>query len=434
MTLEFCHVAIVTVERALFSSQTLLVRIRFPVLNVATKVKNVLPSNNASQLPRSLLAVRMKERLQRQSEKLCSKHDEQMKLYCSDCKLRVRINCALTDHSEHSYQLVDVATQSFAKTVNDKRASLGKQKDTLLRAREANTCAKAEVCEQEIRIVEKINSSFDNLLKILQRRKDELLTEASACINDKKTALDSKERAFSETITQLNCIDKTAEDILINTETLLERHEEVENNIDQKVEECSKLSLHPAAEAPSMSAQVNCANELAALANSQCRIIYDTSEFKVTVNGIQPTINVMCPTMVTLNTSRSTQGTHGETEVSVRFQHVMTQGKCDVYEKGSGVYEFSYCAVTRGQHILSVEEHGKPILGSPFPVLVTLPPNTLGNIVRVIEPLCHPSSMVISSNNLIVCEQGSCPRLVVMDRFGQNDKEQGHYTSKWHCS
>ena len=225
---------------------------------------------------------------------------------------------------------------------------------------------------------------------------------------------------MSETITQLHCIDKTAEDILINTEILLERHEEVEKNIDQQVEDFSKMSLNPAAKAPNMSVEVNCANELAALAKSQCRIIYDTSDLKVIVNGVQSTIDVMCPTMVTLNTSRSTQGTHGEAEVSVKFQHVSTLGKCDVYERGPGVYEFSYCAVTRGQHILSVEEHGKPILGSPFPVLVTLPPNKLGNIVRVIEPLCCPTSMAISSNNLIICEQGSCPRLVVMDRFGQN--------------
>ena len=384
--------------------------------------ETVLPSNDASLLPRALLAVRMKEKLQRPGEKLCSKHDEPMKLYCSDCKRTVCINCAFTDHrhSEHNYQLVDVAAQSFAKTVNDKRASLGKQKDALLGAREANKRAMAEVCKKEILIAEDVNSSFDKLLQILKRRRDELLTEASVCIYDTKTALDSQERALSETITQMHCIDKTAEDILINTVTLLERHEEVENNIVKKVEECSKLSLNPAAEAPNMGVQVNCANELAALAKSQCRIIYDTSQFKVTVNGIQSTIDVMCPTMVTLNTSRSTQGTHGEAEVSVRFQHVTTQRKCDVYERGSGVYEFSYCGVTRGQHILSVEEHGKPVLGSPFPVLVTLPPNKLGNIIRVIEPLCHPSSMAFSSNNLIVCEGGSCPRLVVMDRFGQN--------------
>ena len=379
-----------------------------------------LPFNDTSLLPRALLAVRMKEKLQRQGETVCTKHDEKMNLYCIVCKLKVCIKCAFSDHSEHNYQLVDVVAQSFAKTVNNKRASLGKQKDALLGAGEANKHAKAEVCKKEIRIVEKINSSFDKLLQILQRRRDELLTEASACINDKKTALDSQERALSETITQLHCIDKTAEDISINTETLLESHEEVENNIDKKVEECSKLSLNPAAEAPNMSVQVNCTNELAALANSQCRIIYDTSEFKVTVNGIQSTIDVMCPTTVILNTYRSTPGTHGEAEVSVRFQHVTTQRKCHVYQRDSGVYEFSYCGVTRGQHILSVEEHGKHILGSPFPVLVTLPPNKLGNIIRVIEPLCHPSSMAISSNNLVVCEAGSCPRLVVMNRFGQN--------------
>ena len=80
----------------------------------------VLPSNDASLLPRSLLVVRMKEKLQRQGEKLCSKHNEPMELYCSDCKLHVCTNCALTDHNKHSYQLVDVAAQSFAKTVNER--------------------------------------------------------------------------------------------------------------------------------------------------------------------------------------------------------------------------------------------------------------------------------------------------------------------------
>ena len=80
--------------------------------------RTVLPSNDPNKLPISLLALRMKEKLQGQCEQLCSKHDEPMKLFCCDCKYEVCINCALIDHREHNYQLMNEG-----KTVNDKTSS-----------------------------------------------------------------------------------------------------------------------------------------------------------------------------------------------------------------------------------------------------------------------------------------------------------------------
>ena len=90
--------------------------------------RTVLPSNDPNQLPRALLAVRMKEKLQRQCEQLCSKHDEPLKLFCSNCKLEVCIKCALTDHREHKYEL---AAEPEGKTVNDKTLSTSTASSTL---------------------------------------------------------------------------------------------------------------------------------------------------------------------------------------------------------------------------------------------------------------------------------------------------------------
>ena len=388
-----------------------------------------LPSNDPDQLPKAVLAFRMKEKLQKQAgtEQLCSEHEEEpIQLYCINCRCTVCSKCAVSNHREHDYQHVEVVAQNFAKNVNDKKAALEKQRDALLHSREANGLAVIEVRERETRIRETINTSFDELMQILQRRRDTLLTEASACMNSsaKLSALENLERLLNENIMQLDSIMETADDILRNTSStrLIECHDEVINTIDKKLEECSKLDIQPRVDLPNVSVDVNCANELAALASAQCRIISETSEVSLsTVSGVQSTIDVLCPSTVTVNTSKETQCTGREAEVSVDFKHVTNQGKCDVYEKSSGVFEFSYCGMTRGQHRLHVEVYGKPVLGSPFSVLVTLPPNQLGKLVRVIKPVCNPNSMAISSNDIIIVnEAGSNPQLVVMDRFGRN--------------
>ena len=119
------------------------------------------------------------------------------------------------------------------------------------------------------------------------------------------------------------------------------------------------------------------------------------------------------PTVLVSTTSKQLSS---KTDVNVFFNHVATHGKCDVYETDSGVFEFSYCGTRRGQHKLSVEVNGRHI--NTFPVLVTLPLNMLGKPVRVIEHVHSPTSMAISSNDiLVVNETGSTPRLVVMNKF-----------------
>ena len=296
--------------------------LNFPFPCPECRKDTVLPSNDPNQLPRALLAVRMKEKLKKRSQQLCSKHDEPMKLFCNGCRLRTCINCAFVDHRGHDYQLVTDVAQRFSNTVRGKIAALAKQREAFLRTYEANRSTYAEVVEQESSIAEKINTSFEELFSILQRRKEELLLEAGVYMNARRDVLDGQLRELNETITQLRGIGETAEGILMDEETLLECHEVVEKAIDDKLEECKKFKIKPAA---------------------------DTSNAGISVEVI-----------------------------SVNELAVTAYGECDLYETSSGVFEFTFCGTRRGQHKLSMEVNG--IHSGHFSVLVTLPPNRLGKL------------------------------------------------------
>ena len=401
----------------------LLITVGVPFPCPECRKDTVLPSNDPNQLPRAQWAVRMKEKLTKQSQQLCSEHDEPMKLFCNGCKLRTCINCALIKHRGHDYQLVTDVAQRFSNTVGGKIAALAKERGALYRTYEANRSAHADVLEQESSIAAKINTSFEELFSILQQRKEELLLEAGVYMNARRDALDGQLRELNETITQLRGIGETAEGILMDEETLLERHEEVEKSIDDKLEECRKFKFKPAAADVSkeeMSVEVISANELAALVKAQCRIISQAETFtsSTVVDGILPTVDLLCATPATVTISNGIEGTSSTADVKVNFKSVTAHGECDVYETSSGVFEFTYCGTRRGQHRLSMEVNGKHLGHS---VLVTLPPNRLGKLVRVIEPVFSPTSMAINSNNLLfVNESGSFPRLAVMDRFGKS--------------
>ena len=152
--------------------------LNFPFPCPECRKDTVLPSNDPNQLPRALLAVRMKEKLNKQSQRLCSEHDEPMKLFCNGCRLRTCINCALIEHRGHDYEFVTDVAQRFSTTVGVKIAALAKEREALYRTYEANRSAHADVLEQESSVAEKINTSFEELFSILQQRKEELLLEA----------------------------------------------------------------------------------------------------------------------------------------------------------------------------------------------------------------------------------------------------------------
>ena len=88
-----------------------------------------------------------------------------------------------------------------------------------------------------------------------------------------------------------------------------------------------------------------------------------------------------------------------------------------VIERGSGIYDGTYVPTMRGHHHLSVEVNGEPIIGSPYPVFVTIPLTRLRNPVRIMNEVELPQYITINNKQQIVVSE-AYKGLAVLDKKG----------------
>ena len=88
-----------------------------------------------------------------------------------------------------------------------------------------------------------------------------------------------------------------------------------------------------------------------------------------------------------------------------------------VIERGSGIYDGTYVPTMRGHHHLSVEVNGEPIIGSPYPVFVTIPLTRLRNPVRIMNEVELPQYITINNKQQIIVSE-AYKGLAVLDKKG----------------
>lgn len=388
----------------------------------------VLPSSDPSQLPRALLAVRIRRKLNDKNarEGECLKHGEKKRLFCFDCDFLICFKCDLTDHSDHDTQLVESLditerVRGIADALAEGKTNLAQRKSALIDACQTNRRARVEVCEQEERTKDRIDATFEELFHILRQRKERLLEELGACAERKKAALDEQERALRDKIWEAEQTNDTVDLVAGNTEKLLEWHKLLLSSVNGVIHQSARNDLEPATVAD-MGFPLDCTSRIASLIRAECRIVSDSPAHPTAkAVGIKPIVDVMSPVPVTIIATCTTNSTTAESVVTARLLHVGSHGTCDVLETDPGTFQFSYCAANRGHYKLHVEMNGQQLTGSPYTVLATIPPRKLGKKIRVIPSLHSLTSMVVSHDDLLVgTEGGDKPRVVLMDKYGEN--------------
>ena len=94
-------------------------------------------------------------------------------------------------------------------------------------------------------------------------------------------------------------------------------------------------------------------------------------------------------------------------------------------------YKVEFTPLVRGRHKLEVSVNDQPVNGSPFKVVVSIPPAQLGKPVKVFSGVKQPIDIVINSRGeLVVAEnRGS---IIVLDKSGRRLRsvDKSHYGFK----
>ena len=343
---------------------------------------------------------------------MCTIHNQQFIIFCSDCENLICHNCTLKVHLGHNYEFTTVAATGIKTNLQDNIKSIQNQQTEFTNAIEKIQATAFEVTTQKESVVNNLHTSFEKLHNILERREQELVEDATNVAQQKLQKLLQQEKTLSLASTELqSVVDYTKRCVSLSTDNeLVSMDTEIRKTIQQKTQEHSKSgrSLDPVEKAD-MAVEVTCAEALQQLCLTQANITPAVDPAKCTVDLTAPA-EVGKPYVGTI-TTRLSNGKPDSRKCKVTC-HIKSLYNgvtinCVIDKDGPGRYKIQYTPTVRGCHELTVLINGHCVAGSPFPVYVSIHPTQLGKPVKIWTGVKSPRGITTSSEGEIlvaVCE------------------------------
>ena len=167
----------------------------------------------------------------------CKEHGgEEMKLYCYDCKQLICRDCIVIDHKGHEYNFVNKVAVQCRASLKESVAPLRETQVNVSQVLKEVESMESKLDANSTTVSRDIDRSVDELISLLQKRKEQLHHEAGQLVeNKRKTLLAQKknvELATAEIQSLLDFVDhKTQQasdqEVLGLQKQIIDRAEEV---------------------------------------------------------------------------------------------------------------------------------------------------------------------------------------------------------------
>ena len=347
---------------------------------------------------------------------ICKVDNQPLFIYCFDC------NChdfTVKSHLGHNYEFTKVAASELKDKLIEHLEPLKEVKVSLSHAVKEIQSTQSEVKIQRDSLDNIIENSFDHLHHIIEQRKQELLKEVAMKVAHKLDCLSAQEKSLSTECAMLQCVIEHTEQHLehLADNKVLCMHAEIDRQIDEEIKEHCKegRSLDPV-EVMNIGVDMSCAADLKQLCQTKARIT--SASFQCTVKGKgMKTAEINRSSEFSLIVDRNSNEKYPvDCQLKTLVNGYTIKCKVDLVKENE--YHIQYTPTFRGQHELVVRINRQEVAGSPFPVLVSIPPSQMGKPVRDIRCLANPCFTAINSvGETIVTEvEGD---IVVFNRQGK---------------
>ena len=341
----------------------------------------------------------------------CESHHEDLKVFCFDCDTLICRDCTMVDHKSHQFQFCSRAAPEVKGELTKKLEPLEQTEQNLVKAVEEVRSTRLEVEAQGRSVALTIDESFSELVKILERRKEELLEESKLRVQEKVEKLTVQEKTLSLACAEVQsvisytkrCLDHCSHSELMSAQVEIRKRINQELQVRVKKESYKK----PSCEAD-VGVEVTFAESLQDMCQCHARITLqiDQARFEVTGEGLRTAqINLVAEVVLAAEMLSTVKPTQRHPTIAGRLKslHNGLEIPCVVGHLGLGRYTVQYTAMVRGRHELHLSVNGQQVTGSPFSVLVSAPPSDLGKPVKVIYDVRAPTSIAqMTSGEIIV--------------------------------
>ena len=356
----------------------------------------------------------------------CPDHNEDMKIFCYDCNIIICRDCTVVDHKDHRFQFCKTAAPAVIEDLKKELETLNPIGDRMLRALEEIRTTKEEVEVQGVGVAQTINASFDEIIKIVEFRRKQVLEEGEKRVHDKVDELAAQEKTLSLASAEVQSVVDFTERCVnhLSDSEIMSVHINTKEQIVQKREQFSEQSrsITPVVDAD-LGVSISCADDIKDVCQTKAKffqIPVDLSkcsvEDDVFVNAAYGELSCVALTTVLANGRRAKCSVTVSSELKCIHDDSVVQ--CVVDQSGPGQYLIQYTPTVRGRHALTVSVDGCHVAGSPFPIFVNIHPSQLGPPVKVWNNLVKPSGLAIASNGMLIAAQQGGDVLVNIDSHG----------------
>ena len=351
----------------------------------------------------------------------CKVHDEQMKIYCYECKHLICRDCVIDDHAGHKYEFVKKATPAVKQKLAEHLAPLKEVQVSLYDANKTIKSTKYGIKLQGASASANIEQTFQELHDILEQRKRELLEKVSSLVKGKLDSLSVQEKGIDMASGAIQSLVEFVEQNIQNSteEELMTIHTQVLIRIDEEVRKHQQTSadLEPVEEADIV-VEVGCAGELKKLCQEKTKVRTYPVDCTVTAaESMDAEVNKT--SQVELHMDQDGKPSLKRHTVKAKllapFSESVVEAK--VQQKKRNTYEIEYTPHVRGHHQLEITVNGLPVAGSPFPVLVKIHPTQLSKPIRIVTGLRGFGVALMSTGEVVFAENRG--DILILDRTGR---------------
>ena len=367
-----------------------------------------------------------------QTRNKCKVHPKNVNTsFCMDCKTYLCPQCIDKSHTNHRYRATSKAHEECTEILKEFIPSIQLTKNRAVDTAESIKKRKVAVNDQKLTLSSSIDSTFERLSKIMQRRKQDLKSKLEHLTDRKINNLSMQQLDMERLASEMERMMNFTERVLgSSTEReLLTIYPFLHERSIASMESCSEQDMQPVEEANTAfkSSAVKhmtdlCRRDLEIYSEQAspgaCSVEGEGLSHAQTMHYSQFTVNAVdrrskpCPSIQ-------------DVSVKVKCCENEFESVALVRDRGAGRYLISYCPEFRGKHEIHISVNGKPISGSPFPLNVHMPRSQLGKPQGCIQDVVQPRGIVlVPGGSIMICEWNGT-RIVEMDRLGRRIRALG---------
>ena len=339
----------------------------------------------------------------------CKRHEMPHVAYCFQCQHLICDHCVNKDCRDH-YQRFEYLTVAVPEEKRKLREQLEPLKRGIMKgfqALEELQATRFEIEDQGYSVANRIESSFEELFKVMLKHKQELIREATSQVRYKLERILDQEKRLSSTLASMQravdyaerCADHLAGKAFMDMRIKIQdRMNSMNGNLEvgRNVEPVEEVDI---------GVELIRAKDLKQFCQTNSKIVPLATKYVVTGEGVRSAkvnVNTEFGVIATLSNGKPVKKTC-TLQSYLKSLATELQSKCHVSPKKSCEYRIQYMPTVRGRHEVIVTVNGQEVTGSPFPVFVSIHPTQLGKPVQVITGVERPRHLALNpAGNIIV--------------------------------